>query len=196
VTRGKGNMGIFRQIRHFSKVWVVWGTWVGVLAVCGDKMIFSPRLIFTIPIIMHNFSYNPIIFIHFLLLKNIFFFNLNKLTLIFITSIIIHNFSYNPITFYHYKTFFSNLKNLTHKHIFKKNLNSIQHPSTFSLPRNPQTDSEYYSYSKYSIPKRTIRVLTWIFVNFWTKVQSLFLAINEVSPIRNETRKAKKKKSI
>jgi len=27
----------------------------------GAKIIFSPRLIFTIPIIMHNFSYNPII---------------------------------------------------------------------------------------------------------------------------------------
>jgi hypothetical protein len=30
-------------------------------SVCGDRMVFSPRLIFTIPIIMHNFSYNPII---------------------------------------------------------------------------------------------------------------------------------------
>jgi hypothetical protein len=46
----------------------------------------------------------------------------------------------------------------TPKHKFKKNLNSIQHPNTFSLPRNLQTDSKYYSYSKNSTPKRTIIV--------------------------------------
>jgi hypothetical protein len=37
MTRGRGNMDIFPQIRLFSKVLVVWETGVGVLAVCGAK---------------------------------------------------------------------------------------------------------------------------------------------------------------
>jgi len=136
-------MRIFRQIWHFSKVLVVWGTGVEVLAVFGAKMVFFPRLIFIISIISHNFS-------------KIFFFNLKNLTFIFITPIIIHNFSYNLIISNHFlslKNIFFQSQNSTPKHIFKKNLNFIQHPNTFSLPRNSQTDSEYYSYS---IPKRTI----------------------------------------
>jgi hypothetical protein len=35
MTRGRGNMEIFHQIEHFSKVLVVWGARVRVLAVCG-----------------------------------------------------------------------------------------------------------------------------------------------------------------
>jgi hypothetical protein len=35
MTRSRGNMGIFCQMRHFSNVLVVWGARVGVLAVCG-----------------------------------------------------------------------------------------------------------------------------------------------------------------
>jgi hypothetical protein len=35
MTRCRGNMNIFRQMRHFSKVFVVWGVGVGVLVVCG-----------------------------------------------------------------------------------------------------------------------------------------------------------------
>jgi hypothetical protein len=35
MTRGRGNMRIFHQIGHFSKVLVVWSAGVGVLAICG-----------------------------------------------------------------------------------------------------------------------------------------------------------------
>jgi hypothetical protein len=37
MTRDRGNMRIFCQIGPFSKVLVVWGAGVGVLAVCGDS---------------------------------------------------------------------------------------------------------------------------------------------------------------
>jgi hypothetical protein len=37
MTSGRGNMRIFRQIGHFSKVLVVWGDGVGVLTVCGAR---------------------------------------------------------------------------------------------------------------------------------------------------------------
>jgi hypothetical protein len=35
---------IFRQMGHFSKVLVVWGAGVGVLAVCGTKSKMSGNL--------------------------------------------------------------------------------------------------------------------------------------------------------
>jgi len=38
MTRGKGNTGIFRQMMHFSKILVVWGAGVRVLAVCGARL--------------------------------------------------------------------------------------------------------------------------------------------------------------
>jgi len=37
MTRCRGNMGIFRQMWHFSKVLVVAEAGVGVLAVCGAR---------------------------------------------------------------------------------------------------------------------------------------------------------------
>jgi hypothetical protein len=39
MTRGRGNMGIFCQMRHFPKVLVVCGVGVGVgvLVVCGPR---------------------------------------------------------------------------------------------------------------------------------------------------------------
>jgi aspartate/tyrosine/aromatic aminotransferase len=37
MRRGRGNMRIFRQMMSFSKVLVVWGVRVGVLAVCKAK---------------------------------------------------------------------------------------------------------------------------------------------------------------
>jgi hypothetical protein len=37
MTRGRGYTGIFHQVGHFSKVLVVWGAGVKVLAVCGAK---------------------------------------------------------------------------------------------------------------------------------------------------------------
>jgi hypothetical protein len=44
MTHGRGNTGIFCQIRHFSKVLVVWGAGVRVLAVCGVKRKMSGNL--------------------------------------------------------------------------------------------------------------------------------------------------------
>jgi hypothetical protein len=102
----------------------------------------------------HNTNHYTQLFIqsnHFLPLKDIFFqsqkFNTNHYTQLFIQS---NHFQSLPTI---KKIIFSNLKNLTLKHKFKKNLNSIQHPNTFSLPRNPQTDSKYYLYSKNQTPK-------------------------------------------
>jgi hypothetical protein len=120
VTRGRGNMRIFRQIWHFSKVLVVWGTGVEVLAVFGAKMVFFPRLIFIISIISHNFS-------------KIFFFNLKNLTFIFITPIIIHNFSYNLIISNHF---------LSLKNIFFL-------ISKFNTQTHIKKESEFYSTSKH-----------------------------------------------
>jgi hypothetical protein len=101
----------------------------------------------------HNTNHYTQLFIqsnHFLTLKNIFFqsqkFNTNHYTLLFIQF---NHFLPLKNIFFQYK------KNSTPKHKFIKNLNSIQHPNTFLLSRNLQTNSEYYSYSKNSTPKRT-----------------------------------------
>jgi hypothetical protein len=44
MTRGRGNTRIFSQMGHFSKILIVWGAGVGVLAVCGAKRITSGNL--------------------------------------------------------------------------------------------------------------------------------------------------------
>jgi len=95
-------------------------------------------------ILIFKFPYSNAMIIS--IITNINFHNTNHYTQLFIQS---NHFLTLKNIFFQYK------KNSTPKHKFIKNLNSIQHPNTFLLSRNLQTNSEYYSYSKNSTPKRT-----------------------------------------